>query len=110
MPWEKKTIGADGSVVVDDDDNSTRSRFCPRNIDTFGFNLDQKQFMITLLLASIMLGKNGTLAFIIALGAYTAFQRFTSRESNGGRGRGNSVGRGPTIKGIKDLPKPPQGG
>jgi len=84
----------------------------PSEIDVFGFYLEPKQFCITILLATIMLGFGGTIVFIMVLGLYTISQRRQSPLSNQGtRSRAVRWRRnGSNIKGLKDLPQTPQGG
>uniref|UniRef100_A0A6U3NPP7 SAYSvFN domain-containing protein n=2 Tax=Ditylum brightwellii TaxID=49249 RepID=A0A6U3NPP7_9STRA len=108
MASRKKTaIDSQGCVVkVDDDKHKERVLYClPRYVDTFGFNLEIKQFAIVLLLARVMLGSNGVLAFLFALALYTAFQRFTSTSGHT-YGSGSSLGsRVTNVRGMGDLPK-----
>lgn len=88
----------------------------PAEIDTFGFYLETKQFCIVLLLATFMLGFSGSIIFLAALGLYTILQRRSSRlsgPSSGTRSGGAAMrwkGNGANVKGMKDLPKSPQGG
>mmetsp|Transcript_20693 Transcript_20693/g.26714 ORF Transcript_20693/g.26714 Transcript_20693/m.26714 type:complete len:150 (+) Transcript_20693:228-677(+) len=94
-------------------------------IDTFGFNLDYKQFAILIILATIIMGVQACSVFIffLALFVYHGYQRFTeqaaSRSSNsylggGGSGGGGSGSGGTSrgwgkggIRGISDLPCDP---
>ena len=56
------------------------------------------------------------LAFLIAMGAYTGFQRLTSSANSShsnasGRYRGTRwSGGGANVRGVGDLPKPPPSG
>lgn len=94
----------------------TRMFVLPRsNIDVFGFMLTPGQSALVFILAFLMLGANGGLAFAIALSAYTGFQRITasSNTTSGGTNRRRGVGwsgGGANIRGVKDLPKDPSGG
>lgn len=96
----------------------TRMFVLPRNIDVFGFNLTPGQSTLVFILAFLMLGPNGGLAFAIALGAYTGFQRVTASASSNHTGGSSGSNRrrvgwsggGANIRGVKDLPKPPSGG
>mmetsp|Transcript_12344 Transcript_12344/g.14532 ORF Transcript_12344/g.14532 Transcript_12344/m.14532 type:complete len:127 (+) Transcript_12344:118-498(+) len=83
-------------------------------IDMFGFYLTPKQFCVVMLLATIMLRYTAIL-FILVLGLYTIAQRrqwFLSSPSMNQGTRSGAVrwGNGSNIKGLKDLPKQPQGG
>lgn len=125
----RKKIAADGSIVSEDENGaaSASSGSClsgssggslssVRNVDVFGFNLDPKHFMVVLALVALMLGTKGLIAFLVALGAYTMFQRATGGDGetpaggSGDAGRGGWGGGGANIRGVKDLPKPPPRG
>eukprot|EP00567_Pseudictyota_dubia_P002829 CAMPEP_0197446334 /NCGR_PEP_ID=MMETSP1175-20131217/11304_1 /TAXON_ID=1003142 /ORGANISM="Triceratium dubium, Strain CCMP147" /LENGTH=134 /DNA_ID=CAMNT_0042977429 /DNA_START=8 /DNA_END=412 /DNA_ORIENTATION=+ len=125
----RKKIAADGSIVSEDGSNSAEnpstssasilsggagSSLCSiRHVDVFGFNLDLRQFVVVLGLAALMLGTKGAAAFLLAMGAYTLFQRATAGSGEGsgvsiasaGRGGWNNGG-GANIRGMQDLPKP----
>mmetsp|Transcript_52178 Transcript_52178/g.60936 ORF Transcript_52178/g.60936 Transcript_52178/m.60936 type:complete len:117 (+) Transcript_52178:65-415(+) len=85
----------------------------PRSVDVFGFVLSPGQFALVQVLATLMLGMNGSIVLLFAIGAYSLFQKFT-----GGGGSASSTARskkpawkaGGNIKGVKDLPKDPKGG
>uniref|UniRef100_A0A7S4MJL1 Uncharacterized protein n=1 Tax=Odontella aurita TaxID=265563 RepID=A0A7S4MJL1_9STRA len=127
MPRTK--IAADGSIVSEDDSGaaarstssgavSSGTLSSIQHIDVFGFNLDLKQFVVVLALAGIMLGTKGVVALLLALVAFTLFQRATAGvgEGSGGgssgarRGGWGRSGGGSNIRGVKDLPKPPPRG
>lgn len=88
-----------------------RSRI-PESVDVFGFSIPPGQFLLIQLAATLMLGVNGSLVFLIALLAYTLFNRVTSRRNTSPQQSGTNNRRPGTsnIRGMKDLPKPPPKG
>lgn len=62
MPTSRK-ISSSGEVVEEDSSSDSSSGALlsgGHTIDVFGFNLDVRQFLITLALAYFMLGKQGS--------------------------------------------------
>jgi hypothetical protein len=57
MAPTSRKINSSGDVVETNDSDS--SLLSGRRIDFFGFNLDVRQFLITLMLAYFMLGPQG---------------------------------------------------
>eukprot|EP00544_Gedaniella_sp_CCMP2646_P005476 CAMPEP_0202480270 /NCGR_PEP_ID=MMETSP1361-20130828/329_1 /ASSEMBLY_ACC=CAM_ASM_000849 /TAXON_ID=210615 /ORGANISM="Staurosira complex sp., Strain CCMP2646" /LENGTH=122 /DNA_ID=CAMNT_0049107691 /DNA_START=94 /DNA_END=462 /DNA_ORIENTATION=- len=122
MPGAARRINKSGEVVEGDDAQEDSPLLSgDRRIDVFGFNLDVRQFLITMALAYFMLGQQGLLVLLMALACYTLFVRVTSNGSSGSNSRGNNRrwgggsrggggGGGPNIKGVKDLPCDPKGG
>merc|ERR1711862_1073014 len=92
------------------DQSSSRSSIIPRipsRIDLFGFLLTPKQFLIILLLAACMLGRDGFSLFLFMFAAYRLYVFVSgSRASNNNFG-GSGRTFGANIQGVKDLPKPP---
>ena len=115
----RKKISADGTIINEGEGAPHGTRPLPplssaRFFDVFGFNLQIREFVVVLALTTLMLGPNGTLAFLIILGAYTVFQRVAAGSSgNNGTGVDSSGGGrvwggngGANIRGLNDLPKP----
>uniref|UniRef100_A0A7S2A9X7 Uncharacterized protein n=1 Tax=Trieres chinensis TaxID=1514140 RepID=A0A7S2A9X7_TRICV len=109
----RKRISADGTLISEGEESAAPpggllSLRSGQNVDAFGFNLEPRQFVVVLVLAALMLGGTGLLAFVFSLGAYSLFRRVASSED--GRGGGEHRSAGANIRGVKDLPKPPPRG
>lgn len=107
-----KTRIVNGEVVAGDE---TLTSSGGTTVDVFGFNLDVKQFLVSLAIISFLLGPSGTIALLIALGAYTCFNRITTSSASGitspsSSGGGRRKQPGANIRGMKDLPCDPKVG
>mmetsp|Transcript_40341 Transcript_40341/g.59286 ORF Transcript_40341/g.59286 Transcript_40341/m.59286 type:complete len:125 (-) Transcript_40341:636-1010(-) len=123
MAPAKRTVESDGRIASGDEDAVVcsgrtsssspplRSRI-PDSLDVFGFSISPGQFLIVQFLATVMLGFNGSMAFLLAFGAYTLFQHVTSGNQNSSsrNNRNRPFSGGSNIRGMGDLPKPPPSG
>jgi hypothetical protein len=55
-----KTKIVNGEVVTMDETDTSPSLLSTRTIDVFGFNLELKQFLVSLAIISFFLGPNGS--------------------------------------------------
>mmetsp|Transcript_22136 Transcript_22136/g.28446 ORF Transcript_22136/g.28446 Transcript_22136/m.28446 type:complete len:156 (+) Transcript_22136:168-635(+) len=88
----------------------------PRTVDVFGFVLTLPQLGMVTALSFLILGGNGGLVFVMAMGVYSLYNQLmasssvSSRRGNNGRNGGVRWGGGRNVRGVKDLPKPPPSG
>jgi len=128
-PQEQSSVliesGGDASVSTTSSPYVTRPTLyqslvfrIPRTVDVFGFVLTLPQLGMVTGLSFLILGGNGGLVFVMAMGVYSVYNQLmassmslsSSRGGNNGRNRGVRWGGGRNVRGVKDLPKPPPSG